>query len=56
MNEQNSLETILKALRERDIPFDKNDIEAELKKDSVKAWVDEYLGEETLLSKEELAL
>lgn len=56
MNDRSALETILNVLRERDIAFDKDVIVSELRKDSVRDWIDEYLGEETLLTKEELVL
>jgi hypothetical protein len=56
MNPESTQEKLLRVLRERDIPFDRRDIEAALKNEAASAWVEEYLGEETLLTKEELAL
>lgn len=60
MNSQEALQHLLAVLRERDIPFGRDDVrwafESPDTKETVEKWVEEYLGSDTLLSKEELEL
>lgn len=51
---------LVQVLRDHDIQFDKDELKASFKdpdsQDAVRAWVEEYLSHETILTKEETAL
>lgn len=52
--------TLVKALRDHDIPYDRDAIKAALSdpesQTAVRSWIEEYLSPETLLTKDEAAL
>lgn len=53
------LDTLLKCLQERDITIDRVDLQKSLDGEygaTIEAWIEEYLGAETLLTKDELSL
>ncbi|KAI9832688.1 MAG: hypothetical protein M1819_004274 [Sarea resinae] len=60
MAEQSPLERLLQVLRERNIPLSRDDVawafDSPKTREEVTKWVTQYLGQETLLSKEELDL
>ncbi len=60
MQPPDPLEHLLLVLRERDIPLSRDDVQwafdAPNTKETVEEWVKEYLGVDTLLSKDELEL
>lgn len=60
MQQPDHLEHLLTVLRDRQIPLGRDDVQwafnAPNTKDMVVEWVEEYLGPDTLLSKEELDL
>lgn len=49
-------ERIVAILQSRSIPFKYEDIRTALEEPSVRDWVDKHLKDDTLLSKEEIAL
>jgi len=51
-----SLASLLHAFRERDIPFNQNELNSIAKSEEGRVWIEEYLAHETLLTKDELAL
>jgi hypothetical protein len=55
-----SLNSLFEILRERDIPYDSDELKAAFgdpeSQTAVQDWMDEYLSPETLLTKEEAAL
>lgn len=60
MQPSDPLEHLLLVLRVRDIPLSRDDVQwafdARNTKEKVEEWVKEYLGPDTLLSKDELEL
>lgn len=54
--ESAAFKSLLQAFRERDIPFNQDELTSIVKTEEGRAWVEEYLGHETLLTKDELAL
>ncbi len=51
---------LVKVLRDHDIPYDREGIKAACRdpegRDAVREWIEVFLGEETLLSKDEATL
>ena len=60
MGDSPALKTLIDALRDHDIPLGRDDVqwafESAKTGDDMTAWVEEYLNQSTLLSKEELEL
>lgn len=56
MDESTALKCVLEVFRDRNIAFDKEEINSVVKSEEGKAWVEEHLSHETLLTKDELAL
>jgi hypothetical protein len=57
---EDSYQTLLSILRDRDIPYDRDAIKAAFNdqgsQTAIQAWIEEYLTPETLLTREEAAL
>ena len=57
---RNSLNHLLDVLCDHDVPFDRDAIKAAFddpdSQTAIQAWVEEYLGPETLLTKDEASL
>lgn len=55
-----SLNSLLKVLRDRDIPYDRESIKSAFdnpeSQSTILAWMQEFLSSETMLTKEEVAL
>ena len=55
-----SLNSLLKVLRDRDIPYDRESIKSAFdnpeNQSTILAWMQEFLSSETILTKEEVAL
>jgi hypothetical protein len=55
-----SLNTLLEILRDHDVPYDREAMKAAFEdpdsQTAMKGWMEEYLGPETLLTREEAAL
>lgn len=55
-----SLSALLMVLRDRDVPYDRDALKSAFEdpesQTAIQAWMEEYLGPETLLTKEEAAL
>jgi macrodomain Ter protein organizer (MatP/YcbG family) len=59
MQDPTQLTLLLESLRSRDISFSQKDLQKALDSQSepaIETWIDEHLGPETLLTKEELSL
>ena len=59
MQDPTQLTLLLESLRSRDISFSQQDLQKTLDSQSepaIETWIDEHLGPETLLTKEELSL
>jgi hypothetical protein len=57
--EETPLDTIIKRLQERDIPADRGEFQKAIageNRASVEEWIAEYMGSDTLLTKDELSL
>jgi hypothetical protein len=57
---EDSYQTLLSILRDREIPFDRDAIKAAFNdpesQAAIQAWMEEYLTPETLLTRDEVAL
>jgi hypothetical protein len=55
-----SLDSVLEILRDRDVSYDRDAIKSAFEdpegQTAIQAWIEEYLGSETLLTKEEALL
>lgn len=49
-------ERIISAFRERNIPLKRDDVDSAIKDHGTRAWLENHMGSDTLLSKEELTL
>jgi hypothetical protein len=57
---EDPIDTLLKALRDRDLPYDRDAIKSAFAdpdyKNAMQGWIEEYLSPDTLLTKDEATL